>query len=101
MISVSGGHGDINDVNRDLYQAEYQHQVNVCNGPDDCRAATVSAADLLGRSDQIGTLEPGTFADIIAVSASPLDDVRRLETVDFVMRHGVVEKLGGERQALP
>lgn len=65
------------------------------------RAATVSAADLLGQSDRIGTLEPGKFADIIAVSASPLEDVRRLETVGFVMRHGVVEKLGGDRQPLP
>ena len=65
------------------------------------RAATVSAADLLGQSDSVGTLEPGKYADVIAVSASPLEDVRRLEHVDFVMRHGVVEKLGGERQALP
>ena len=64
-------------------------------------AATVNAADLAGRSDQIGTLEPGKYADLIAVAGSPLDDVTRLERVDFVMRHGVVAKAGGKRQPLP
>ncbi len=53
------------------------------------RAATVSAADLLGRDD-IGTIEAGKTADIIAVAASPLTDVRALEHVDFVMHKGVV-----------
>ena len=52
-------------------------------------AATVAAADLLGRDD-IGTLAAGKTADIIAVSASPLDDVTRLEHVDFVMHRGKV-----------
>ncbi|SNS61509.1 Imidazolonepropionase [Sphingomonas laterariae] len=65
------------------------------------RAATVDAADLLGRSDRLGTIEAGKDADIIAVAGSPLDDVRQLENVDFVMRHGVVHKLGGKRQAFP
>ena len=55
------------------------------------RAATVSAADLLGRTD-VGTLRPGMAADLIAVSGSPLDDVTRLEHVDFVMRRGVIAK---------
>ena len=56
------------------------------------RAATVSAADLLGRSAELGTLEPGHAADLIAVTGSPLDDVARLERVDFVMHRGVVAK---------
>ncbi len=51
--------------------------------------ATVAAADLLGRDD-IGTLTPGKTADIIAVAASPLDDVTRLEHVDFVIHRGKV-----------
>jgi imidazolonepropionase-like amidohydrolase len=63
--------------------------------------ATVNAADLLGRSDQIGTIEPGKFADIIAVARSPLADVTELERVQFVMRKGVVHKLAGKRQAFP
>lgn len=64
------------------------------------RAATISAADLIGRPT-IGAIAPGMDADIIAVSANPLDDVTRLEKVDFVMRHGDVHKLGGVLQAYP
>lgn len=56
------------------------------------RTATVAAADLLGQSASLGTLEPGKAADIIAVTGSPLDDVRRLERVAFVMKRGVVAK---------
>ena len=63
------------------------------------RTATVAAADLLGQSDQLGTIEVGKTADIIAVAGSPLDDVRRLETVDFVMHRGVVDKLAGHTAA--
>ena len=65
------------------------------------RAATVSAAELLGRADRLGTLEPGKEADVIAVAGSPLDNIRELENVRFVMRRGVVHKLDGRRQAFP
>jgi imidazolonepropionase-like amidohydrolase len=56
------------------------------------RAATSSAADLIGRARDVGTLEQGKFADMIAVSADPLHDVRALENVGFVMKGGVVVK---------
>jgi imidazolonepropionase-like amidohydrolase len=56
------------------------------------RAATSSAADLIGRSADVGTIEPGKYADIIAVQADPLADVRALEHVDFVMKGGTVYK---------
>jgi imidazolonepropionase-like amidohydrolase len=56
------------------------------------RAATSSAADLIGRSADVGTVEPGKFADLIAVSADPLQDVRALENVGFVMKGGAVVK---------
>lgn len=61
------------------------------------RSATVDAAELLGRSDRIGTIAPGKDADIIAVDGDPLANVRTLEHVGFVMKHGRVHKLGGQR----
>src|SRR6202046_3035866 len=56
------------------------------------QAATVNAADLLGWTDRIGTLEPGKFADIIAIDGDPLADVHVLENVRFVMKGGEVIK---------
>jgi len=56
------------------------------------RAATSSAADLIGRARDVGTVEPGKYADLIAVTADPLQDVRALENVGFVMKGGVVVK---------
>ncbi len=56
------------------------------------RTATTNAADLIGRSKDVGSLEAGKYADIIAVSADPLQDVRALENVGFVMKGGVVYK---------
>jgi imidazolonepropionase-like amidohydrolase len=56
------------------------------------RAATSSAADLIGRAKDVGTVEPGKYADLIAVSGDPLKDVRVLENVGFVMKGGVVYK---------
>jgi imidazolonepropionase-like amidohydrolase len=58
------------------------------------RSATSSAADLLGRSKDVGTVEAGKYADLIAVSSDPLADVRALENVGFVMKGGVVYKDG-------
>ncbi|AOS97157.1 hypothetical protein AUP74_01726 [Microbulbifer aggregans] len=54
------------------------------------KSATVNAADLLGMSDTIGTLEVGKQADIIATDGSPLADVEELLDVDFVMKGGKV-----------
>jgi imidazolonepropionase-like amidohydrolase len=56
------------------------------------QAATLRAAELLGWSDRLGTLEAGKLADIIAVREDPLADVRALETVGFVMQGGRVIK---------
>jgi imidazolonepropionase-like amidohydrolase len=55
-------------------------------------AATSNAADLLGRSKDIGTIEAGKYADIIAVDGDPLSDVRVLERVSFVMKGGTIYK---------
>jgi len=56
------------------------------------QAATSSAADLLGRTDQIGSVKLGKFADLVAVTGDPLKDVSLLENVQFVMKDGRVFK---------
>jgi imidazolonepropionase-like amidohydrolase len=56
------------------------------------QSATINDADLLGWSDKIGTIEPGKWADIIAVDGDPLADVTTLERVKFVMKGGEVVK---------
>ncbi|MGI9308358.1 MAG: amidohydrolase family protein [Gammaproteobacteria bacterium] len=59
-------------------------------------SATIATADLFGISDAAGTLEAGKLADIIAVDASPLDDIGALKDVVFVMKGGTVVKQNGE-----
>jgi len=56
------------------------------------RTATQNSADLIGRSKDVGTIEVGKYADIIAVSGDPLQDVTVLQNVGFVMKGGVVYK---------
>jgi imidazolonepropionase-like amidohydrolase len=65
---------------------------------DAIRAATVNAADLLSWQDQVGSLEPGHFADLIAVDGDPLADISVLRQVRFVMKGGVVVKDAGPSQ---
>jgi imidazolonepropionase-like amidohydrolase len=56
------------------------------------QTATINAADLMGWTTKTGTLEPGKWADIIAVEKNPLDDIRTLQDVKFVMKAGMVYK---------
>src|SRR4030088_2793807 len=56
------------------------------------QSATSAAADLLGHSDDIGSIKPGKYADMIAVAGDPLTDIRLLENVQFVMKEGTVYK---------
>lgn len=53
--------------------------------------ATSGAAELLGLADEIGTLEPGKLADIVAVAENPLDDIRALRDVRLVVQNGQVQ----------
>jgi imidazolonepropionase-like amidohydrolase len=56
------------------------------------RSATSDAAELMGKSKHVGRVTPGYFADVIAVSGDPLNDIRALESVGFVMKGGAVVK---------
>jgi imidazolonepropionase-like amidohydrolase len=56
------------------------------------QAATTNAADLLGHSKEVGSIKPGKYADVIAVSGDPLHDISVLEHVDFVMKDGAIYK---------
>ncbi|MEZ5285757.1 MAG: amidohydrolase family protein [Vicinamibacterales bacterium] len=54
--------------------------------------ATRIAAEAMGWSDRVGTLQPGLYADLIAVAGDPLADISELERVQFVMKDGEVYK---------
>jgi len=56
------------------------------------RTGTSTAAELLGWSDKLGTIEAGKWADIVAVSGDPLKDIKELQNVKFVMKGGNVYK---------
>jgi imidazolonepropionase-like amidohydrolase len=58
------------------------------------RAANMTAAELLEMQDQIGSVEPGKYADIVAVPGDPMQDVGALEKVNFVMKGGTVYRQG-------
>jgi imidazolonepropionase-like amidohydrolase len=71
---------------------EFGYQVELGQTPIGAiRSATVVAAELLGLDDR-GRIEPGLLADVIAVRGNPLEDVRELERVTFVMKGGEVFK---------
>jgi imidazolonepropionase-like amidohydrolase len=60
------------------------------------QAATTHAAELLKKTKDLGSVEPGKFADVIAVDGNPLDDVKLMQKVGFVMKEGVIYKESGK-----
>lgn len=63
---------------------------------DTIRAATVWGATHVGLEGEVGSIAAGKAADIVAVRGNPLDDVRQLETMDFVMKGGAVVRPAGD-----
>ena len=57
---------------------------------DIIRSVTTSAAEMLGWQDRVGAVEPGKFADLVAVDGDPIADISQLERVRFVMKDGQV-----------
>ncbi|HQU85458.1 MAG TPA: amidohydrolase family protein, partial [Pyrinomonadaceae bacterium] len=56
------------------------------------QSATINSADLLGWKDKIGSIAVGKYADIVAVTENPLQNIAVLENIQFVMKDGVVYK---------
>jgi imidazolonepropionase-like amidohydrolase len=57
---------------------------------DALRAATLSAAELCAIDDRLGSVAPGKLADLVAMPANPLDNIRALRDIDFVMKDGQI-----------
>jgi imidazolonepropionase-like amidohydrolase len=69
---------------------------------DILRAVTTSAAEMLGWQDRVGAVEPGKYADLVAVAGDPIADITELERVRFVMKDGqVVRNDLASRQGVP
>ena len=69
----------------------YMHEAGM-SALEAIRSATVTASELLGKSDMLGTIEKGKYADIIAVDGDPTQDVQAMKRVGFVMKDGEVYK---------
>ncbi len=72
---------------------EFVYMVEAGMTPFDAlKSATVNTAELLGVSETLGTLEKNKLADIIAVKGNPLDDITKLQRIEFIMKDGKVYK---------
>jgi imidazolonepropionase-like amidohydrolase len=63
-------------------------------------SATGTAGEIIGDSEDVGSIQPGRYADIVAVSKDPLNDISELERIQFVMKGGVVYRQGGQPAAI-
>ncbi len=89
-LGTDAGGFDWKEVNQ---AKEFEYYVDYGMTPMQAlRSGTVVAAELLGWSDKVGTVEAGKWADLVAVSGDPLKDITEIERVKFVMKAGVVYK---------
>jgi imidazolonepropionase-like amidohydrolase len=63
------------------------------------QAATIRAAELLKHADELGSVAPGKLADIVAVPGDPVKNISVMRRVSFVMKAGVIYKIGGHAVA--
>jgi imidazolonepropionase-like amidohydrolase len=78
---------------------EFEHEVRLGMSPIEAiRSATTVAAELLGTAGRAGVVEPGAWADLVAVSGDPLRDVSVLSRIDFVMKGGEIVRAPSPRQ---
>jgi imidazolonepropionase-like amidohydrolase len=92
MGTDAGGYAWVGSAS--LHQAkEFEYYVKYgMSAMEAIRTGTVNPAAMLGRSDMLGSVEAGKFADIVAVSGDPLADITELQRVKFVMKDGMVFK---------
>ena len=84
---------DVGAFEHGTSEREFERMVSYGMTPlNAIRSATTTAAELLRMEKRIGTLEPGKFADLIAVKGNPAEDITALRNVVFVMKAGKVEK---------
>jgi imidazolonepropionase-like amidohydrolase len=84
------------DIGEGDHAREFALMIGAGMSPADAlAAATRNAADLLGASDRIGSIQPGRYADIVATTGNPLNDPAQFNHVDFVMKGGVVYRKDG------
>jgi imidazolonepropionase-like amidohydrolase len=90
VLGTDAGGFDWRELNQAL---EFKYYVDYGMTPAQAiRSATTGAAELLGWSDKMGSIEPGKWADLLAVSGDPLKDITELQRVKFVMKSGAVFK---------
>jgi len=90
VLGTDAGGFDWRELNQAL---EFDYYVKYGMTPMQAiRTATTTAAELLGWSDKMGTIEAGKWADLVAVSGDPLKDITELQRVKFVMKSGSVFK---------
>jgi imidazolonepropionase-like amidohydrolase len=89
-LGTDAGGSDWHDLNEAV---EFEYYVNYGMTPMDAiQSGTIRAAEVLSWSDKVGSVEPGKWADLVAVSGDPLKDIKELQHVTFVMKGGVVYK---------
>jgi imidazolonepropionase-like amidohydrolase len=87
-LGTDAGGFDWKEVNQ---AKEFEYYVEYGMTPMQAiRSGTVVAAELLGWSDKMGTIEAGKLADLVAVSGDPLKDITEVERMRFVMKGGAV-----------